>query len=82
MNINLRIEDRDSLIELTERLKKAKLLKETTKVSISDDCFPMDIPLDADKLLAILEKPMVGKVFGKGIGGTLTAHLEPIVGMS
>ena len=80
MNIYLRIEDRKSLEELVDRLKKAKLLKETVKVSVSEDCFPMDIPLDADKLLAIVEKPMIGKMFGKGISGTLTAHLEPIVG--
>ena len=79
MNIYLRIEDQRSLIELTERLKKAKLLKETVKVPVSGHGFPMDIPLDADKLLAIVEKPMVGKVFGKGISNTLTAQMESIM---
>ena len=80
MNIQLRIQDRRSMDELVERLKKAKLLSETIEVAISEDCFPMDIPLDADKLLGIVEKPMVGKVFGKGICGTLTAQLRAITG--
>lgn len=74
MNVKLRIEDKLSMIELVSKLKKAGLLKE--EISLNGTDYPMDIPLDVDKLLSLTTNPIVGKVFGRKMETTLTANLK------
>ena len=78
MNVVLRIEDKRSMIDLVNKLKGARLLGEIN-VPLNDLEFPVDIPLDVEKLLELVSNPVVGKIFGKKMETTFTANLVRIL---
>ena len=80
MNIQLRIESADNFVVLLKELKKRGWLAEIgNEIRLDEDSFPMDIQLDISKLLDVIEKPVVRKVFGKTIDSTLTAQIGRII---
>ena len=76
MNIMLRINDRESWLELYWELKKCGMLTDVTvkDVTFGEDSFPMDIPIDAGKLLDLVRNPMM-KPFRKKVNETLEKTL-------
>ena len=81
MNIKLRIEDPVSCIELMREMKRIGLLRDiSNEIVLRTDQFPMDIPIDAEKLLEMVNNPVIKKVFGKKMDTVLTTQVASIVG--
>ena len=82
MNIYITIEDLDSLKSFVREAKKIGLLKEVpeSKIAYGKADFPVQLPIDIDAFLKLTGNPIVKKVFGKKIEGTLKSYLIGEIG--
>ena len=76
MNVTLKINDRESWLELYWELKKCGLLTNVTveDITFGEDAFPMEIPMDVGNLLKMVGSPMV-KPFKKKMNESLERAL-------
>lgn len=81
MNVTLKVNDRESWLELYGELKKIGLLPNVAvnDVALGEEAFPMEIPVDIQALLKIIGNPVV-KPFRKKINESLERTLEWVVG--
>ena len=81
MNIGIRINNLNGFVDLLTKLKAKGMLKSVPdRFEMDEDAFPMDIPLDGDKILDILAKPVVKAKYGKDIDRILTEQVLKLLG--
>ena len=81
MKVSVTIEDFDSFVKLLKELKGIGMLKKVpNKFNLSEEVFPLDIPIDADKVLEIIKNPMVKAKYGKAIDDILTNQALKVLG--
>jgi hypothetical protein len=80
MNITLKVNDRESWLELYGELRKCGMLQDVTvkDVSFGEDAFPIEIPVDISALTRMVGNPMV-KPFRKKINETLERTLKAVL---
>ena len=81
MNVTLKVNDRESWLELYGELRKIGLLPNVAvnDVALGEEAFPMEIPVDIQALLKIIGNPVV-KPFRKKINESLERTLEWVAG--
>lgn len=79
--LKLHIENEEDFLAMMEMLKERKLIGGYyyMKDKIHQAKYPMDIPLEAEKLLDIVCKPAVIMMFGDKIRTPLMKCLEKVV---
>lgn len=77
--IFLEITDKASLVPFVSDAKKAGMLRNIDISKISDDRFPIRIPVNLDSVIKLAGNPIVRKTFGKRIEMTVTSYLEAVV---
>lgn len=81
MGIGIRIYDLGGFVKLLTKLKAAGMLKSIPdQFELDAEVFPMDIPLDEDKILDIIKKPVVKAKYGKDIDRVLTEQVLKLLG--
>lgn len=80
MTLRITIDDRESWMEMYERLREIGFLKDISPedMDLSEDLFPMEFFIDVDPLLSMIGNPMV-KPFRKKIDSTLTIALNEAI---
>lgn len=80
MNVTLKVNDRESWLELYWELRKIGLLTDVTvkDVASGEEDFPKEIPVDIQAMLKIIGNPVV-KPFRKKINETLERTLECVL---
>lgn len=76
MNVTLKINDRESWLELYWELKECGLLTNVTveDIAFGEDAFPMEIPMDVGNLVKLVSNPIV-KPFKKKMNESLERTL-------
>lgn len=76
--IYLEITDRAVLDAFVKEARKAGFLKEI-RIDISEDKFPIRVPVDIDGVLKVAANPLVKKMFGKKVETSVTMYLERVL---
>ena len=81
MGIKLKIESKEDWLELYRDLGKVGLMKGVSDkdINLSEEIFPIEVPLEIGKLVELLGNPMV-KPFRKKIDATLHENLAKVIG--
>lgn len=81
MGIKLKIESKEDWLELYRDLGKVGLMKGVSEkdINLSEEIFPIEVPLEIGKLVELLGNPMV-KPFRKKIDITLHENLAKVIG--
>lgn len=80
MGVMLRIEDAGSFIKLMRELKGSGLLRDIpNEITLDAGAFPMDIPLETEKMLEAAGNPVIRKAFGKKMNTVLTSYVAAIM---
>ncbi|MBO7452300.1 MAG: hypothetical protein J6U54_18380 [Clostridiales bacterium] len=81
MEFGIRIYSLAGFVNLLAKLKAAGMLKSVPdRFELDEGVFPLDIPLDGDKILDIIKKPVVKAKYGKDIDHVLTEQVLKLLG--
>ena len=80
MGIKLTIESKEAALNLCEILWKGGLLREVSAsdIFLEDDAFPLEIPLEVEKLGKLLGNPLI-KPYKRKIDTTLKENLVKVL---